>query len=250
MKHGLNTDKNDSAFTLVELLVVIAIIAILAALLLTAVSQVKAKAQRIQCTNNLRQLGVGLHVFLSDSRGYPLFIATTNGAERTWIDQLEIQGFGISKPETKFFQKGVWRCPSAIFNDNVLRESDFAFYGYNAYGIKIDASTNSLGLSDNYTHGNAPWVNPKPVTETEVVAPSDMMAIVDSFDGSIELLRDRVDRFTDGNTLARHQGKANVVFCDGHVESPPLKFLFADTSDEALRRWNRDHQPHREKLSP
>jgi hypothetical protein len=41
-----------------------------------------------------------------------------------------------------------------------------------------------------------------------------------------------------------------VVFCDGHVESPSLQFLFADTSDAALVRWNRDHRPHREKLSP
>jgi prepilin-type processing-associated H-X9-DG protein len=49
---------------------------------------------------------------------------------------------------------------------------------------------------------------------------------------------------------APHQGKANVVFCDGHVESPTLPFLFADTSDAALSRWNRDHLPHREKLSP
>jgi prepilin-type processing-associated H-X9-DG protein len=52
------------------------------------------------------------------------------------------------------------------------------------------------------------------------------------------------------NILTRHQGHANVVFCDGHVESPALKFLFEDTSDEALSRWNRDHLPHREKLSP
>ena len=51
-------------------------------------------------------------------------------------------------------------------------------------------------------------------------------------------------------SYARHQGKANVVFCDGHVESPTLEFLFEDTSDAALSRWNRDHQPHREKLSP
>ena len=45
-------------------------------------------------------------------------------------------------------------------------------------------------------------------------------------------------------------GKLNVVFCDGHVESPTLPFLFTDTSDAALSRWNRDHQPHRERLAP
>jgi prepilin-type processing-associated H-X9-DG protein len=51
------------------------------------------------------------------------------------------------------------------------------------------------------------------------------------------------------NTLSE-QSKANVVFRDGHVESPTLQFLFEDTSDAALARWNRDHLPHREKLSP
>ena len=48
----------------------------------------------------------------------------------------------------------------------------------------------------------------------------------------------------------RHQSKANMVFCDGHVEAPTFKSLYEDTSDEALSRWNRDHQPHREMLMP
>src|SRR5277367_4559849 len=71
MKHRLNTDKKDFAFTLVELLVVIAIIAILAALILTAVSQAKAKALRTQCANNVRQLGLGLQAFRTDNNFYP-----------------------------------------------------------------------------------------------------------------------------------------------------------------------------------
>jgi prepilin-type N-terminal cleavage/methylation domain-containing protein len=92
MKHRLNTDKKDLAFTLVELLVVIAIIAILAALLLAAVSQAKARAQRIQCTNNLRQLGVGLQVVLADNNGYLW----------NYPRQLESDGLGISNPATNF----------------------------------------------------------------------------------------------------------------------------------------------------
>lgn len=264
--------KCHSAFTLVELLTVIAIIGILAALLLSAVSQAKARAQRIVCVNNVRQLGIALQAFVADHGVYVLegnpgyrhgaypehMMMWTAALEYT---ELSVQGSSTNRiPFSQWAGKAVWKCPAASRTSGwpTNNSSVFFSYGYNVQGMSSRTDTNSLGLGGQYVWSASHYPAP-PVAESAVVSPSEMMAIGDGFKGGNGIIEDGDNWLwrsagvtgysgSTAHAYARHQGKADVVFCDGHVESPTLKILFEDTSDAALVRWNRDHQPHRESL--
>ena len=216
-------DPRPRAFTLIELLVVIAIIAILASLALSALASSKLRAKRIQCTNNLRELGFATECYWNDNAGISFRRADSPVAsgQNWWFGWLGngAEGqrpFDLSTGVLYPYLNGsdVRLCPSFDINSPEFKPKavNVVFsYGCNAYIFVAPTGA-------------------QPVNVSKITRPSEIVSFADSaqvndFQLPASHTHPMFEEFyyVDTNVAYpngqfRHSQRGDVVFCDGHVD--------------------------------
>jgi len=215
-------------FTLIELLVVIAIIAILASLLLPSLAKARQTAYMSSCLGNERQIGQVFRMYIDDQGSvYPsaIFWPTVSGDYRYWQTALYNAGFvkkgvGInaSSPvgETVGFQVGT--TPSGIWKCALGPKSRNNWTSQTHYGMNASSFMNVY------------------VKDSAIKRPSQLVNMTDSTGEFTTGECSVVYKPGTGNQMIgfRHNSRANVLYCDGHVDSRRS----ADVMDDKMWYYN------------
>lgn len=211
------------AFTLVELLTVIAIIGILAGILIPTVARVRAQARNTQCVSNLRQWGQAARLFSADYKGLIALYVSAAGVQTptdgTPSFDPKIYARYFSQPNMLLpdgrsvsSQLVMSRCPS---------ESDLSLY--RNYGFGRPTGSRSVAATAFGLQGSAisaynvnEAANPSRLLLMIELAPASYGQV--TVDNGGQLATKVVPMATVDGQI-RHNGNANAVFLDGHVVS-------------------------------
>lgn len=211
-----------AAFTLIELMVVIALIAVLAALLLPVVTRAKAAAKRVECGSNLRQLGIASQMYWDDNQGacYRYTSGVTNGGQTFWFGWLGPGEEGERPFDATqgalwpYLQgRGVELCPALDHSAAQFKlKARGAAYGY-GYNIHLSSPPSK------------PAVPVSKITQPANITLLADAAQVNTFQAPAtpdnplleEFYYVSANPFDLPTAHFRHVQRASVVFGDGHV---------------------------------
>jgi prepilin-type processing-associated H-X9-DG protein len=220
----------------------------MAALLLSALSRAKERAQTNSCRNLMRQIGLGLQMYVLDNHCYPPL--AERGSSALCFDRL-YPYYPLS------WTNPVWNCPTCIARsglvsrESVLNNSEGISYAYNWKGIATGWSGSARSVSE--LRLGLGHLSKDLRKEPEVSAPSQMYSVADvrsvksagqGIAGGIKMC----PWTFDNEVTPPHEQGYNMLFCDGHVAL--VKRSNYLHPPRAASNWNSDNQPHRELWAP
>lgn len=227
------------AFTLIELLVVISIIAVLCSLLLPSLSSAKESARSIYCKNNLKQIGVGLRLYLDEYVKFPPML-TTNLTVRIFQPYTNILWNQMLKNHS-ILPDQLFKCPSKKNISEFEKTNNITFsYGYNFSGTyERFVFMPHWGLGEKLEDRKLVLRNEnEAIKPAELITNTDSNPIDDDADWDFELINLIKDL-----PLNRHKRGINLLFLDSHVEYNKIN-IATSRVDFLIRRWNIDNDPH------
>jgi len=205
---------------LIELLVVIAIIAIIASIVMPALQASRAKARGAQCVNNLHQLGLATLMYWDDNEAqtFRYLAGSTNGGRLYWFGWLKpgpegTREFDPTQGALYPYLQGndVEICPSLDYSSSLYKykaKGAACSYGYNLYLGKNSISATQLQQPSE----TALYADSAQVNDFQAPASPDQPLLEEFY------YVDVGDAFDYPNAHFRHQSRAGVVMCDGHVD--------------------------------
>ena len=210
------------AFTLVEMLVVIAVIAILASMLLPAVARGRQKALQTNCASNLKQAGAAIQMFADDNQdtlpgpvwaGAMASYDINSSQELIWYIAVNM---GLPAPSARTYVAKAFVCPSYESEAPGLT----SLVGRKVYFLNPDLDPNPLNSVPPFGNpGKSPPVQPlKMGAFDSYTSPSAIWAISD-VDQALPSLNPTVSWWSDLPRQPVHGAVRNQVFFDWHVQA-------------------------------